>query len=473
MDNSARPKKKITNHDSIDTECDIQRDFEAKADKIADIIIDAFIYKKPKAFDLDDQTDLITYEDSENRLICIGLVTAIVFAITSLTLIVKNFEAYNFATSRMKYASNSSDIINLNFPSPHVVFMDPIGKGLLLSFQLNQSNHQFEFDWQFKVPTIPKDTGYFLFQDQSKIFVIPSVLKSKMTMIHSSTLKHTKLWNSQIPEEFYNFGNSVRIGDFIIVFGGIYLSSLGIGFTVIERDQHCSSIQNSCKAIVGFGSWYCPEENEGKPSTAIWSISKQVWIKGPFLPIKNSCVFHPSGFSLNRTHGVLLAIPDSNHIVTQCLEAYTFSMQNFRWVDVDSCLVTLDINGFEYGLTNLVALTTATIFEDKQSNHPSVLIHCHFLNYNFHGKPISIYKFYMIKWHTTPKVTREISFDGGSGPLFTLQNTVYMADFQTDHQIKIFAFGEESFNWKQTFQLMNGTEFSPQDFRMTAVPYYG
>ena len=45
-------------------------DIEAKADKIAaDKIIDAFIYKKPKAFDLDDQEDVISYEDREARLL--------------------------------------------------------------------------------------------------------------------------------------------------------------------------------------------------------------------------------------------------------------------------------------------------------------------------------------------------------------------------------------------------------------------
>ena len=457
--------------ESLDTELDPGRDFEerlgttiehleenhmkGKADpeKIADHIISAFIYKKPKVFDLDDQTDVISYEDSENRLIRMSFVTSIIFALSSFSMTLKIFEVHRDSTNQKIYVSQSSDNHHLHFPNPHVVFMDPIGKGVLIS--LKQMNRQFEFDWQFKVPAIPEDTGYFLFQDQSKIFVIPSGLESKMTMIHSSTLKHTKLRNSQIPEEFYNFSNSVRVGGFVIVFGGTHLSLP----LVYKKELFCSSVKD--KQL----------KQKAVPSTAIWSIRRQVWIKGPFLPIENSCVFRPSGFSLNRTHGVIVNIPSSHEILDQCLQAYTFSVPHFQWVDINSCLITLDLND-ETRSIYLASMTTAVFFENKHTNDLSVIILCHFRNYNEYGKVSSIYKFYAIKWNATPTVVQDTSFGGGSGPLFTLQNVVYMADFRTNHQIKIFGREEGSFNLKQTLQFFNATDFSPQDFRMTAVPYY-
>ena len=176
--------------------------------------------------------------------------------------------------------------------------------------------------------------------------------------IHTSGLK----WNivkSQIPEKFYISGHLVRAGDFVMIFGGYfkYLPYSPIIIHCTYDDTKCSSSKNS-----GGGP---------SSSTAIWSIKKRIWIKGPYLPDKlDKCFLNPTGFAINQTQIALLLVsqnvPDNEFQLLSnsgCIEAYVFSFETMAWVYKNDCLIDAGIK-----LAGLIAppsLASTTFFNKK------------------------------------------------------------------------------------------------------------
>ena len=253
-----------------------------------------------------------------------------------------------------------SEVRNLHqFPIPKVVMMDKIGQGHLFTLKQNP-NLSFELDWSFKLPrTGPPnpydifndyDVGHFLFEDQSQIYAIPSNMNQKMTVLQPPTKKHFTIKNSQIPAQFYISGHLVRAGDFIMIFGGYSMYS-GNLFT-------CSS----SKKIGLFGD---PE-----PSTAIWSIRKRIWIKGPYLPGRvGKCFLDATGFAINRTHAVLLVVSQDHYSIisnaeTRCIQADVFSFQTMTWVDMNDCLIDLGVVIYKAG-HDKISLASTTFFNKQ------------------------------------------------------------------------------------------------------------
>ena len=266
-----------------------------------------------------------------------------------------------------------SEIRNLHqFPIPKVVMMDKIGKGHLFTLKQNP-NLSFEIDWSFKLPrsgapandNIPpsillsllyNDVGHFLFEDKGQIYAISNNMNQKMTVLHPPTKKHFTIQNSQIPEKFYISGHLVRAGNFIMIFGGYsMLPSFHAGpwwFT-------CSSSMN-------------PGVTPSS-STAIWSIKKRIWIKGPYLPGKvDKCFFDSTGFALNQTHAVLLVVSqdsndpyiESTEAGTRCIEAYVFSFETMVWVDMINCLIDTGMV-IGYAGHDMVSLVSTTFFNKE------------------------------------------------------------------------------------------------------------
>ena len=257
-----------------------------------------------------------------------------------------------------------SEVRNLHqFPIPKVVMMDKIGQGHLFTLKQNP-NLSFELDWSFKLPRtgvptdnplailtrLSDDVGHFLFEDQSQIYNVPSNLNQAMTVLQPPTKKHFTIKNSQIPAQFYISGHLVRAGDFIMIFGGYSMYS-GNLFT-------CSS----SKKIGLFGD---PE-----PSTAIWSIRKRIWIKGPYLPGRvGKCFLDATGFAINRTHAVLLVVSQDHYSIisnaeTRCIQADVFSFQTMTWVDMNDCLIDLGVVIGQAGVDH-ISLASTTFFNKQ------------------------------------------------------------------------------------------------------------
>ena len=265
-----------------------------------------------------------------------------------------------------------SKVKNLHqFPIPKVVMMNKVGRGHLFTLKQN-SNLSFELDWSFKLPRTGavnppdpsgyvRDVGHFLFEDQSQIYAIPSNMNQKMRVLQPPTKKHFNIGKSQIPEKFYIFGHLVRAGDFVMIFGGYfkYLPYSPIIIHCTYDDTKCSSSKNS-----GGGP---------SSSTAIWSIKKRIWIKGPYLPDKlDKCFLNPTGFAINQNQIALLLVsqnvPDtqSNFLSnTGCIETCVFSFETMAWVDMNDCLIDIGIESLKYAGLGMISLASATLFNKK------------------------------------------------------------------------------------------------------------
>ena len=256
-----------------------------------------------------------------------------------------------------------SEVRNLHqFPIPKVVMMDKIGKGHLFTLKQNP-NLSFEIDWSFKLPrsgappieNIPPlgmslydDVGHFLFEDKGQIYAISSNMNQKMTVLHPPTKKHFTIQNSQIPEKFYISGHLVRAGNFIMTFGGY--------------------------SMVPYQEYGLPVFECSSSKTAIWSIKRRIWIKGPYLPGEiKKCFLHSTGFALNQTHAVLLVVPqdqdwfESTGAGTRCIEAYVFSFETMVWVDTINCIIDTG-SGMVIGniwLYDMVSLVSTTFFNKE------------------------------------------------------------------------------------------------------------
>ena len=294
-----------------------------KADKVADQIIKVFIVKrKQRLIDQDNQNDNISYEESEVRIMLMGIALATLLASISVILIIMAFQQQD-SPDRLQI-SYSAKVVNMKFLSPYVTFMDLSGTGRLFTLKQNM-NLSFQYDWEIKLPRVPLDTGYFVFNDGKAVFVMSSNSNQKMTMIKGPK-HHVTLSKSHIIDNFYTSGSIIRIGNFVMVFGGYY-------------------------------KYLNPDKLEFKPctlSTAIWSIKRQRWIPGPSLPGKiTDCNHFPTGFSVNRTVGVILAYGSP-----RCIDAYTFSLDTLQWANVKDCSIET-----RHNLGHQVYLTSATYFD--------------------------------------------------------------------------------------------------------------
>ena len=295
-----------------------------EADKVADQIIEAFIFKpKERMIDQDYQNDNISYEESEVRLIFMGIASAALLA--SISMILTIMALQNNSPIRLQIIQPATKGANLKFLSPYVTFMALGGKGYLFTLKQN-TDSSFQYDWELKLPRVPDDTGYFVFNDRNAVFVISSNYNQKMTMINGPN-QHVTFAKSHIINNFYFSGSILRTGNFAMVFGG---------------EKHDSLIYD--------GSVECTSK------TAFWSIKRQRWIRGPALPqtvIGSDCA--STCFSVNKTIGVIFVARSSDEQKAKCIDAYTFSFGTFQWATVKKCFIELTNT---YGLYTYLTCTT-------------------------------------------------------------------------------------------------------------------
>ena len=269
----------------------------------------------------------------------LGFTLALILGVISATLVCLLITGPMIPSYTLQYTE--SEVRNLHqFPTPRVAMMEKIGNGYLFTLKQNP-NLSFEIDWSFKLPRSGNidDRGYFLFEDKGQIYAISNNMNQKMTVLHPPTKKHFTIQNSQIPEKFYISGHLVRAGNFIMIFGG---------YSMIPFYYH------------GFPIFECTSSK-----TAIWSIKRRIWIKGPYLPEKK-CFLGSTGFALNQTHAVLLVVPQ-DHVwfeSTRCIEAYVFSFETMLWVDIINCLID---TGMVIGNAghDMVSLVSTTFFNKE------------------------------------------------------------------------------------------------------------
>ena len=177
-------------------------------------------------------------------------------------------------------------------------------------------------------------------------------MNQKMTVLHPPTKKHFTIQNSEIPEKFFVSRHLIRAGNFIMIFGGYSTGPYSYSDDLMDLSMFgCSSSK-----------------------TAIWSIKRRIWIKGPYLPGEiKKCFLHSTGFALNQTHAVLLVVPqdqdwfESTGAGTRCIEAYVFSFETMVWVDTINCIIDTG-SGMVIGniwLYDMVSLVSTTFFNKE------------------------------------------------------------------------------------------------------------
>ena len=309
-DNEANDDCDLTSSDEEET----RLNRNTKIDEAADHIIKVFIVKRAKRMiDQDDQNDNISYEESEVRLIFMGITSAILLA--SIAMILTAMALQTYFPIRLQISLPSTKDVKLKFLSPYVTFMGLGEKGYLFALK-QKPDLSFQYDWELKLPRVPHNTGYFVFNNRKAVFVISSNSNQKMTMINGPK-QHVTLAKSRIIDNFYYSGSILRVGNFAMVSGGVKQTFAGEG----------------CDCTL---------------KTAFWSIKKQRWIQGPVLPPKIiNCSSIPTGFAVNETNVVVLF---GSGLITYgfgfeddlCIDAYTFSFDNFQWNYVKKCLLKVE-----------------------------------------------------------------------------------------------------------------------------------
>ena len=287
-----------------------------------------------------------------NPWIFLGFILALILGVISATLVCLLITGPMIPSYTLQYTE--SEVRNLHqFPTPRVAMMEKIGNGYLFTLKQNP-NLSFEIDWSFKLPRSGNidDRGYFLFEDKGQIYAISNNMNQKMTVLHPPTKKHFTIQNSEIPEKFFVSRHLIRAGNFIMIFGGYSTGPYSYSDDLMDLSMFgCSSSK-----------------------TAIWSIKRRIWIKGPYLPGEiKKCFLHSTGFALNQTHAVLLVVPqdqdwfESTGAGTRCIEAYVFSFETMVWVDTINCIIDTG-SGMVIGniwLYDMVSLVSTTFFNKE------------------------------------------------------------------------------------------------------------
>ena len=396
---------------SLRSSATMRQKSSSKFDKIADQIIRTVTIKGQQRFiDQDIPEDNISKEESEKRLIVYGLVTALLFSLSSLICIILIFQA--FEAKNQIILSNVPMIEDSNFPIPHVAFMNRKHDGSMLVFILiNQS--YFDYAWNFKAPDQGGGTyqTYFMFEDQGSIHVAFSNGKLKMTVIQSPT-KHFTVPKSELRQEFLG-GHSFRLGNFVIFFGGTNTDGGETNEHECITIHQCSSVNNQ----------------ENKVKTQLWSIKRKVWINGPYLPLQAGCVDWASGISINRTHGILFRVFEWDNIENEdrfidqhCIDVFVFSTETFEWVVIKKCILFLG---------NDIIVVTKFISSSYLNKYGKIQV-VMLVQHDWGSKITKIYKVdYPSFNHEFISIQYE-DFKTKDWILFSLRSNVYLAYFYQD-----------------------------------------
>ena len=364
----------------------------SKWDLVADRIINFVSVKtKPRYIDEDRPEDFVSYEVSDKRLTCLALSIGILLSIASFICLIF---IVNVSVNQPKVliAQYGEAKDKLRFPNAHVLLMEKQGDGSLLVFrQINQSF--FEYGWKFKVPGGQSNIhSYILFEDLGQVYVAYSNMNKKMTILQTSAIRNFTdftIPRSELRQEFVG-GYSLHIGKFVLVFGGKNEWNPFFNFETKPSSIHTQSV-----------------------TTEIWSMVRNKWIKGPYLPSEAEDASYACGVPENRTHGIILA-ENKN-----CIDAYTYSVEIFAWVEIKQC-VTKKPPDFQFTLK----ITCASYF-DKGYKMSAVMHHAY-----VNLEDTFIQKIFLLK---VPSLTSECLYEkvptgcGQSTEMtaFTLRNQVY------------------------------------------------
>ena len=284
---------------------------------IIDRIIKALGKKKtPMFMDTDSQSQLISYKESEQRLICMGIGLAIILCMIT-SFLVGSYIKARVTSKQPIYFEAPIRKEDWSMPVTKIALIDMVGTGQLYKYTLLK-NQTFAFDWSMKLPS-PKASTFqdffhaFEFQFQvlefigyehlKKLQVLPLDGKDGVTIRPNNT--HRKIPDSGFEQGDLSFPTSVvRTSGYLWVFG--------------------SSNPNTRKSL-------------------LWSIKRNKWMKGPKLILPTHL---GTGISRNRSHVTIFSRPHMSQFICEsentCMQMWTYNFVLEKWIVDDPCIILME-----------------------------------------------------------------------------------------------------------------------------------
>ena len=300
---------------------------------LGDRVINALIVKRRKMMIDQDEEDVISYEESEIRIINFLLGLGIIFSIVICPLLFLHFQR-NFQ-STMEDKSTVLKELQLNFLEPKLTLLYK-STGMINTFVWKNQTLTKEWD-----KPLPSSTDYFPYFDNGYLNIIYGDGAKGMTYIDvksprnchrvlpAGKLKHQILSSKNLQDtpEFYLDMQSLRVGNYLIWFGG--------------RETHFLQTQNY--------------------QIFLWNIKRHKWYKGINLPsgiggytddtwTYNSLGYsteHMCGVGVNDTTAVFFGkkvayndtcLSCNEHVFDweDTLTKFTLDLTTGKWVEIDT-----------------------------------------------------------------------------------------------------------------------------------------
>ena len=283
------------------------KDTAVDSNTVADTIINAFIVKRRKALiDQEElESDLVSYETSEKRLIFLAAILAL-----SLCLIISILLAPSITNWQQNNVLILDPTLTAKQPSkkhPYVVLLFKTGRMEFFGLNATILNHS----WSFKVPSIKKmDTGYFPFVRNNALNIIYSDKQKEATVISGKSTHHT-IKDSKIPNNFFYYAQTAQIGNQLWILGGrkqFYNDLVSFHYNF---ERTCASPPNS--------------------NTLIWNTRKHKYYSGPTL--HDTLLAHGCPVPLNRTQVLIF----HQGVNDNCIYAWVYDFEKFIWAKLNHC----------------------------------------------------------------------------------------------------------------------------------------
>ena len=387
-------------------------------------IIQTFIVKRRGVEFLDDTEGVISYEESEQRLIWLGQVSALISSIVGIallsSLVVQNMSFQEPQIVHPELSQKGS------FPQPHVLIMKRYGQGSILVLkQLNPRS--FELAWKFKVPANKKldqnqahgllgtwvpwaisyhesaqVPGYFIYENLGNIFVIYGDGQKSITMITGPD-NHQILPSSHYPLETPFHASLVHLGHLVWLLGGAEAK--------YEQDN------------------FLPHTNCTAEKSILWSTQKQRWWEGPKIPFEG-CVLDACTIALNRTAVLIFVGPYKKSYWVEdstCIYALLFDFELMKWKRKD-CVIKVDRQNTDIAnhFSGILSLTCSSIL--SKSNQRTILL----MSHEFHELNVTnmYHQMHWIQYNdfnlNSTKIMALPNLQKTASSIFVVRNIFYM-----------------------------------------------
>ena len=331
------------------------------------------LFQKSEEKETEDIDDDITYDESQMRIILIGVFLAIALALVAST---------NLGVLLINSAQPSQIVLDYTPPEPEVLYRTPhvallFSNGLMNVYYFSTSGH-LKLDWNFTVQkTKATDDApgsltswghygvsgqYFAFAKKDELHVIYGDMKKVNSVIKSKTNHFTIPNKNILRDKVFAKSGYFRVGDYLWVFGGYYES----------EHEYASPVHG----------------NKDQKQTMLWHIKKQRWLWGPDIPCfdsdclaelwetgdfevywnfiitPNNCanpkdpacfacfdtstfdaIIHKgsTGLAIKQNVGALFFMNHGKCNRQNCLVALGYDFANHKWIKQDGCFYQFDL----------------------------------------------------------------------------------------------------------------------------------